>query len=110
MTVCRDRFLYLRCEHVTVVSTGRGAQKLKSISVFVPLETVQSSITKIGFMLEDTVTVVSGGKFWSRMLYSRGAETISISEEIGDAYPKDPIITICGSRNTISTVVRGVGG
>lgn len=75
-----------------------------------PLETVQSSVTGIGFLLEDTVTVVSGGKFWSRMLYSRGAETISISEEIGDAYPKDPIITICGSRNTISRVVRGVGG
>jgi hypothetical protein len=44
------------------------------------------------------------------MLYVRGSETISVSEEIGDAYPKDPIITICGTRNTISRVVKGVGG
>jgi hypothetical protein len=44
------------------------------------------------------------------MLYSRSDETISISEEIGDAYPKDPIITICGSKMTISKVVRGIGG
>jgi hypothetical protein len=44
------------------------------------------------------------------MLYVKESETISVSEEIGDAYPKDPIITICGSRNTISKVVKGVGG
>ena len=61
-------------------------------------------------MLDDTVTIVADGKFWTKMLYSRGDETISISEEIGDAYPKDPIITICGSRLTISKVVKDVGG
>lgn len=44
------------------------------------------------------------------MLYVRGDETISVSEEIGDAYPKDPIITVCGSMNTISKVVKDVGG
>ncbi len=75
-----------------------------------PLESVQASLSEIGFMLEDTVTIVAGGKFWTKMLYSRGDETISVSEEIGDAYPKDPIITICGSRQTISRVVKGVGG
>jgi hypothetical protein len=42
------------------------------------------------------------------MLYIRGNERISISEEIGDAYPKDPIITICASKNTISKVIDGV--
>jgi hypothetical protein len=44
------------------------------------------------------------------MLYVRDNETISVSEEIGDAYPKDPIITICGSKVTISKVVKGIGG
>ena len=88
----------------------KGVQKLKSISVFVPLERVQASLSEIGFLLDDTVTIVAGGKFWNRMLYIRGGETISVSEEIGDAYPKDPIITICGSRMTISKVVKGVGG
>jgi hypothetical protein len=42
------------------------------------------------------------------MLYVNKEETISVSEEIGDAYPKDPIITICGSRNTILSVIEGV--
>jgi len=88
----------------------KGEQKLKSISVLVPLEKVQVSLSEIGFMLEHTATIVADGKFWSKMLYVRGDETISVSEEIGDAYPKDPIITICGSKMTISKVVMGVGG
>jgi hypothetical protein len=78
--------------------------------VLVPLERVQASLSEIGFLLEDTSTIVADGKFWSKMLYVREAETISVSEEIGDVYPKDPIITICGSRMTISKVVKGVGG
>ena len=85
-------------------------QRLKSISVLVPLETVQASLAEIDFRLEDTVTIVADGKFWNKMLYARRQETVSVSEEIGDAYPKDPIITICGSRNTISRIVKGVGG
>ena len=88
----------------------KGVQKLKSISVLVPLERVQTSLSEIGFLFDDTVTIVSDGKFWNKMLYVRGAETISVSEEIGDAYPKDPIITICGSKTTISKVIKGVGG
>ena len=88
----------------------KGVQKLKSISVLVSLERVQASLSEIGFLLEDTATIVADGKFWNKMLYTRGDETISVSEEIGDAYPKDPIITICGSKMTISKVVKGVGG
>ena len=94
----------------TRINRMKGVQKIKSISVLVPLERVQVSLSKIGFMLDDTATIVADGKFWSKMLYVRGNETISVSEEIGDAYPKDPIITICGSRMTISKVVKGVGG
>ena len=71
---------------------------------------MQASLSEIGFLLDDSATIVADGKFWTKMLYVRGQETISVSEEIGDAYPKDPIITICGSKNTISRVVKGVGG
>jgi hypothetical protein len=92
------------------VQERKGLQKLKSISVLVPLERVQASLSEIGFLLDDTVTIVADGKFWTKMLYSRGDETISISEEIGDAYPKDPIITICGSKMTISKIVKDIGG
>jgi hypothetical protein len=87
----------------------KGGQKLKSISVLVPLERVQASLSEIGFLLNDSVTIVTDGKFWTKMLYSRDDETVSVSEEIGDAYPKDPIITICGSKMTISKVVNGIG-
>ena len=92
------------------LKTGSGEQWLKSISVLVPLETVQASLAEVGFLLDDTVTIVADGKFWSKMLYVKESETVSVSEEIGDAYPKDPIITICGSRTTISRIVKGVGG
>ena len=100
----------MKRELVARVKATKGVQKIKSISVLVPIETVQSSLSELGFVLDDTVTVVTGGKFWSKMLYVRSTETISVSEEIGDAYPKDPIITICGSRATISKVIKGVGG
>jgi hypothetical protein len=93
------------------VPKGKQQQRLlKSISVLVPLEKVEASLSEIGFLLQDSATVVADGKFWKRLLYIRGDETISVSEEIGDAYPKDPIITICGSKNTITHVVKGVGG
>ena len=88
----------------------KGGQKLKSISVLVPLERVQASLSEIGFFLDDKATIVTDGKFWSKMLYVRGNETISVSEEIGDAYPKDPIITICGDKATLSKVIKGIGG
>jgi hypothetical protein len=89
---------------------GSQRKSLKSISVFIPLERVHASLSEIGFLLDDTVTIVTDGKFWSKMLYTKEDETISVSEEIGDAYPKDPIITICGSKTTISRVIEGVGG
>lgn len=88
----------------------KSRQQLKSISVLVPLEQVEASLSEIGFMLQDSATIVADGKFWKHLLYARGDETISVSEEIGDVYPKDPIITICGSKSTITHVVRGVGG
>lgn len=88
----------------------KSRQQLKSISVLVPLEKVEASLSEIGFLLQDSATIVADGKFWKRLLYAQGEETISVSEEIGDVYPKDPIITICGSKRTITHVVRGVGG
>ena len=50
----------------------KGVQKIKSISVLVPLERVQASLSEIGFLLDDTVTIVADGKFWNKMLYVRG--------------------------------------
>lgn len=105
-----DQFLYLKYKENITVQEKKGGQKLKSISVLVPFERVQASLSEIGFLLDDTVTIVADGKFWTKMRYIRDNETISVSEEIGDVYPKDPIITICGSKMTISKVVKGIGG
>lgn len=88
---------------------AKGNRKsLKSLSVLVPFEKVHSSLTEIGFLQADSVTIATAGKFWKKILYIKGDETISISEEIGDTYPKDPIITICGSKTTISNVTNGI--
>ncbi len=85
----------------------RNKQKLKSISVLVPLEKIESKLAEIGFLLDGSSTIVADGKFWKKMLYVKSEEKISVSEEIGDAYPKDPIITICGFKNTVSKVING---
>jgi hypothetical protein len=83
-------------------------QKLKSISVFIPLVTIERNLSEIGFSVKGSTTIVADGKFWRKILYSNGNETITVSEEIGYAYPKDPIITICASSSTISKVIDGV--
>jgi hypothetical protein len=78
--------------------------------VLISLETVQSSLLDIGFALQDSATVVADGKFWKKLLYTKGEESISVSEELGESYPRDPVITICGSKDTITHVVSDLGG
>ncbi|RMF31649.1 MAG: hypothetical protein D6752_01760 [Candidatus Nitrosothermus koennekii] len=82
------------------------ALKVKSIASFASLDSVENTLIELGFALKDTSTIVSDGKFWNRMLYTRGEEIIFVSEEIGDAYPKDPIVTIYGSEHTIEKVAE----
>lgn len=76
--------------------------------MFIPLEKIEYNLSEIGFSFNGTTTIVADGKFWKKMLYIKDNERISISEEIGDAYPKDPIITICASKSTISKIIDGV--
>lgn len=80
-------------------------KKLKSISVFIPEDVVCASLEKIGFVQIDSVTTSSDGKFWKKMLYVKGEEIVSVSEELGDYWPKDPVISICCSPNTIKTIL-----
>ena len=51
-------------------------QKLKSISVYVPLVTIERNLSEIGFSIKGSTTIVADGKFWRKMLYSNGNETI----------------------------------
>ena len=80
-------------------------KKLKSISVFIPEEVVCASLEKFGFVQEDSATTSGDGKFWKKMLYVKGEEAVSVSEELGDYWPKDPIISICGLPSTIKTIL-----
>jgi len=80
-------------------------KKLKSISVFIPEEVVCASLEKIGFIQEENASTSTDGKFWKKTLYIKGDEIISVSEELGDYWPKDPIISICGLPSTIKTIL-----
>lgn len=79
--------------------------KVKSIAVWIPGDRVHSSLLEMGFSVFDTATTVSDGRFWNKSLFVRREERVSVSEEIGDVYPKDPVITICGSANTIDEII-----
>ncbi len=79
--------------------------KVKSIAVLIPSDKVHASLLEMGFSVYSTATTVSDGRFWNKMLFVRGQERVSVSDEIGDVYPKDPVITICGSSSTISKIV-----
>ncbi len=79
--------------------------KIKSIAVWIPGDKVHTSLLEMGFSIFDSATTVSDGMFWNKILFVRKSECVSVSEELGDVYPKDPIITICGSSNTISKII-----
>jgi len=79
--------------------------KIKSIAVWIPGEEVHASLLEMGFSVYNSATAVSDGMFWNKILFVRKAECVSVSEEIGDVYPKDPIITIYGSSNTINKII-----
>ena len=80
-------------------------KKIRSISVFIPEEVVCASLEKIGFVQMDDVITSSDGKFWKKMLYVKDEEVVSVSEELGDYWPKDPVISICCLPRTIKTIL-----
>ncbi|MEO9364847.1 MULTISPECIES: hypothetical protein [Candidatus Nitrosocaldus] len=78
--------------------------RAKSVAVLIPLEKVTSCLLELGFVLEKDALVVSDGRFWRKMLFIRGSECVSVSEEIGDAYPRDPVISMYASDDTIGRI------
>lgn len=78
--------------------------KVKSIASFASLEKIADKLNELGFVLESSAIMVSEGKFWNRMLYIKGEEMIFVSDEIGDTYPKDPVVTIYGLDDTIEKI------
>ena len=80
---------------------------LKSLAVYLPVETVVEEVLKLGFSEVASATVISSSKFWVRHVYMKGVETITVSDEIGDAdYLRDPVVTICGGLKTIKSLKK----
>ncbi|MEM3016440.1 MAG: hypothetical protein QXW14_02965 [Candidatus Nitrosocaldus sp.] len=78
--------------------------RAKSVAVLIPLEKVTSCLLELGFILEQDALIVSDGRFWRKMLFIKGVECISVSEEVGDAYPRDPVISMYASDDTIGRI------
>ncbi len=94
----KGRFIF------TILYYKRMRLRSKSIAVLTPVESIEAQLKSLGFIREYEATVVSDGKFWRRMLFTKGCESVSISEEIGYAYPKDPIISMYATDTTIDKI------
>jgi hypothetical protein len=81
--------------------------RLRSLSLYIPVEMVVEQILSLGFTEIAAATVVSDSKFWDRRVFQKRRETVTISDEIGDAdYLRDPVVTICGGSRTVDTLRR----
>ena len=82
-------------------------QRLKSLALYFPVETVVEEVRNLGFSEVASATIISGAKFWSKRVFKKGQETVTISDEIGDAdYLRDPVVTICGGSKTVETLKK----
>ncbi len=82
-------------------------QRLKSLAFYSPVETVIEEVLNLGFSEVASATVISDAKFWSKKIFKNGQETVTVSDEIGDAdYLRDPVVTICGGLKTIKALNR----
>jgi|TARA_B100000959_G_scaffold280877_1_gene343603 hypothetical protein len=84
-----------------------GKQEIKSLSLYIPVETVVKEITELGFTEIASATVITDAKFWIKKVFKKNQEYISVSDEIGDAdYLRDPIVTICGNQKTVKALKK----
>jgi reverse gyrase len=78
---------------------------LKSLSLYSSMETVVEEVENLGFQEVASATIVSEAKFWSKKVFKKSSQTITVSDEIGDAsYLRDPVVTICGDSRTIDVL------
>ncbi len=81
--------------------------KVKSLSLFIPVENVLAEIYDLGFKEMSSATIIADNKFWSKKVFKKEQEFISVSDEIGDAdYLRDPIVTMFGKQKTINALSK----
>ncbi len=82
-----------------------GKLQVKSLSLYIPIESVVKEITQLGFSEVASATVITDAKFWIKRVFKKNQEYISVSDEIGDAdYLRDPIVTIYGKQKTVKAL------
>jgi len=80
----------------------RSRRELKALHTYLPVERVVEEVEKLGFKEVASATIVSNAKFWERRVFKNGAETVTVSDEVGDAdYLRDAMVTVCGSAKTV---------
>jgi hypothetical protein len=71
----------------------------------VPVEKVEIKLRELGFVVTSEAIVSSDHKYWHRKIYRGDKETVSVSDELGEAYHlRDPVITVCGRNRTIEAL------
>lgn len=79
--------------------------KMKSLSLFIPVEIVLKEIFELDFKEIASATIITDGKFWSKKVFKKNQEVITVSDEIGDAdYLRDPIVTMYGKKKTVNVL------
>ena len=82
-----------------------GKLQVKSLSLYIPIESVVTEIMQLGFAEVASATVITDAKFWIKRVFKKNQEYISVSDEIGDAdYLRDPIVTIYGKQKTVKAL------
>tara|TARA_B100000315_G_C14225004_1_gene428247 strand:- start:212 stop:523 length:312 start_codon:yes stop_codon:yes gene_type:complete len=84
----------------------RKPLSVRSIATFRSPEAIESKLEQIGFRVVDECTIVSDSKFWNRRTYVLGDQVVQISEDTGEAYFRDPVITVYGTGKTIDSIMK----
>ncbi len=81
--------------------------ELRSFESYMPSRTITMELETLGFSQVSEATIVADGKFWSRSVYRKGIEEVSISDEIGEVtHLKDPIVTLSAKRETLAAIKK----
>ena len=81
--------------------------ELRSFESYVPSLSITTELESLGFSHVTEATIVADGKFWSRTIYRKGFEEVSVSDEIGEVtHLKDPIVTLSAKRETLAAIKK----
>ncbi len=81
--------------------------ELRSFESYTPSLSITTELESLGFSQVTEATIVADGKFWSRTIYRKGFEEVSVSDEIGEVtHLKDPIVTLSAKRETLAAIKK----